>query len=182
MNPIEIITQYYQKDSRAYEILVAHGRQVADKALEIAGRVSHLQPDLRFIEEAAWLHDIGIFGTHSPELGCFGKDPYVRHGYLGRKIMEKIGLSAHGLVCERHVGVGMTREDIRQQGLPLPARDMLPVSIEEQIICYADKFFSKNGLDKEEEKTVAEIVGTLNRYGQDKVRRFRAWVKLFESD
>ncbi|UCH22354.1 MAG: HD domain-containing protein [Deltaproteobacteria bacterium] len=180
MNPIEIITRYYEKDSRAYKILITHGRQVADKALEIAGRVAHLKSDLRFIEEAAYLHDIGIFRTHSPELGCFGKDPYVRHGYLGRKILEKIGLSAHGLVCERHVGVGMTQEDIRQQDLPLPARDMLPVSIEEQIICYADKFFSKNGRDTAREKTVAEIIGTLNRYGHDKVRRFQAWVEMFE--
>jgi uncharacterized protein len=182
MNPIDIITRYYGTDSRAYNILIKHGRQVANKALEIAGRVAHLKPDLRFIEEAAYLHDIGIIRTHSPELGCFGKDPYVRHGYLGRKILEKIGLSAHGLVCERHVGVGMTQEDIRQQGLPLPARDMVPVSIEEQIICYADKFFSKNGRDTGKEKTVAEIVGTLKRYGHDKVRRFQAWVEMFEGD
>jgi uncharacterized protein len=182
MNPIDIINQYYETDSRAYNILIKHGRQVAGKALEIAGRVALFKPDLRFIEEAAYLHDIGIFRTHSPELGCFGKDPYVRHGYLGRKILEKIGLSAHGLVCERHVGIGMTQEDIRQQGLPLPARDMLPVSIEEQIICYADKFFSKNGRDTDREKSLDEIVDSLKRYGHDKVRRFQAWVEIFEGD
>jgi uncharacterized protein len=182
MNPIDIITRYYEQNSRAYEILIRHGRQVANKALEIADRVAHLKPDLRFIEEAAYLHDIGIFRTHSPELGCFGKDPYVRHGYLGRKILEKIGLSAHALVCERHVGVGMTEDDIRQQGLPLPVRDMVPVSIEEQIICYADKFYSKNGQDSDKEKSVDEIVGSLKHYGHDKVARFKAWVELFEGD
>jgi uncharacterized protein len=96
--------------------------------------------------------------------------------------LEKIGLSAHGLVCERHVGIGMTQEDIRQQGLPLPARDMLPVSIEEQIICYADKFFSKNGRDTDREKSLDEIVVSLKRYGHDKVRRFQAWVEIFEGD
>jgi uncharacterized protein len=76
----------------------------------------------------------------------------------------------------------MTKEDIRQQDLPLPARDMLPVSIEEEIICYADKFYSKNGRDTAREKTVSEIVSSLKRYGHDKVRRFQAWVEMFEGD
>ncbi|MGD2270496.1 MAG: HD domain-containing protein [Desulfobacterales bacterium] len=181
MDPKEIIARYYKKDSRAYEILISHGRQVADKALKVADRVAHLNPDPAFIEQAAKLHDIGIFLTNSPKLSCFGNDPYVRHGYLGRKLLENIGLRAHGLVCERHVGVGLTQEDIRQQDLPLPIRDMVPVSIEEQIICYADKFFSKNGRGEDPEKTVAEILHKLKRYGQDKVARFKAWVEMFES-
>jgi uncharacterized protein len=69
-----------------------------------------------------------------------------------------------------------------QQGLPIPARDMVPVSIEEQIICYADKFYSKNGQDTDKEKSVDDIVDSLKRYGQDKVRRFQAWVEMFEGD
>jgi uncharacterized protein len=182
MNPIKIITQYYETDSKAYNILIKHGRQVAHKALEIADRVAHLKPDQTFLEQAAQLHDIGIFLTNSPELGCFGKNSYVEHGYLGHKILDKIGLPAHALVCERHVGVGMTAEDIRHQGLPLPARDMIPVSIEEQIICYADKFYSKNGQDTDKVKSTDEILDSLKRYGQDKVARFRTWVALFERD
>jgi uncharacterized protein len=180
MNPIDIITRYYETDSKAYNILIKHGRQVANRALKIAGRVAHLKPDQTFLKQAARLHDIGIFLTNSPELGCFGKNSYVEHGYLGRKILEKIGLPAHALVCERHVGVGLTEYDIRHQSLPIPARDMVPVSIEEQIICYADKFYSKNGQDTDREKSVDEIVDSLKRYGQDKVARFQAWVEMFE--
>ena len=182
MEPIEIITRYYEQDSKAYNILIKHGRQVANKALAIANRLAHLKPDQTFLKQASQLHDIGIFLTNSPELGCFGKNFYVEHGYLGRKILEKIGLPVHALVCERHVGVGLTESDIRHQGLPLPARDMVPVSIEEQIICYADKFYSKNGQDTDNQKSVAEIVASLKRYGPDKVARFQAWVELFEGD
>jgi uncharacterized protein len=182
MDPIEIITRYYETDSKAYNILIKHGRQVANKALEIADRVAHLNPNLLFIEESARLHDIGIYLINLPELGCFGTQLYVRHGYLGRRILEKIGLPAHALVCERHVGVGLTEDDIRHQGLPLPARDMVPVSIEEQIICYADKFYSKNGQDADREKSVDEIIDSLKCYGQDKVLRFQTWVELFEGD
>jgi len=179
-SPLEIIEQIYDRGSPAYRILVAHGQLVAEKAAVLAERVAHLSPDVGFIEQAALLHDIGMIFTDAPKLGCHGPHPYVCHGVLGRKLLEGFGLHRHALVCERHVGVGITREDIRTQQLPLPDRDMLPESIEEQIICYADKFFSKNGHSAGKEKSVETVVAALERYGSDKARRFQSWVKLFE--
>jgi uncharacterized protein len=152
---------------------------VAGKALAAAARVGHLQPDLDLIRSAAMLHDIGIFRTDSPGLGCHGSEPYIRHGVLGREILDALGYPRHGLVCERHVGVGISAADIRRFNLPLPQRDMRPVSIEEEIICYADKFFSKNGGGPLHEKSEAEIVADLSRYGTDKVERFMQWVERF---
>ena len=180
MNPFDIIAEFYEPGSRSYQILVKHGRQVADKAVETAMRVSHLNPNLNFIKEAAILHDIGIFETDSPSLGCSGKHPYVCHGYLGRKILENKGLPMHGLVCERHVGVGISFEEIKRYHLPLPQRDMVPISIEEQIICYADKFYSKNGKTGGDEKTVEDILNALQKYGPEKVIRFQKWMRLFK--
>jgi uncharacterized protein len=58
---------------------------------------------------------------------------------------------------------------------------MRPVTIEEQIICYADKFFSKNGAGAHKEKTMSEILHKLARYGKDKVLRFKQWTDMFES-
>ena len=180
MNPVDIINKYYKSNSRAYEILIQHGKQVARKALDAAKKVPQLNPDLDFIKEAAMLHDIGMFLTNATELGCKGKNPYICHGYLGREILEKIGFPRHALVCERHVGVGITIEDIKNYALPLPKRDMLPVSIEEQIICFADKFFSKNRNSLKKEKSVEDIKQYLKPYGLEKVRRFQSWVDLFE--
>lgn len=177
MNPIKIIEKYYRKNSKAYDILIFHSRQVAKKAGEVAHRVAHLNPDRAFIEEASLLHDIGMVKTRTPHLGCYGQHPYVCHGHLGRHMLEKEGLNRHALVCERHVGVGITREDIIQQHLPIPDRDMMPQTVEEQIICYADKFFSKNGDGSE--KTIEEILLKLESYGSDKVQRFQKWVDLF---
>ena len=180
MNPVDVIDKYYKSNSRAYEILIQHGKQVARKAIDAAKKVPQLNPDLDFIKEAAMLHDIGMFLTNATELGCKGKNPYICHGYLGREILEKIGLPRHALVCERHVGVGITIEDIKKYALPLPKRDMLPVSIEEQIICFADKFFSKNCASLKEEKSVEDIKKYLKPYGLEKVKRFQSWVDLFE--
>jgi uncharacterized protein len=180
MNPIDIISEFYDSGSRAYKVLIQHGKQVANKAIEAAGKVPHLAPDLNFIREAAMLHDIGIFLTDTPELDCTGSYPYVCHGYLGRTILENKGLPAHALVCERHVGVGITAEDIKRHNLPLPERDMVPISIEEQVICFADKFFSKNGNMVANEKPVENILSNLERYGPDKAAYFQTWVQLFE--
>jgi len=54
------------------------------------------------------------------------------------------------------------------------------LSVEEQIICYADKFFSKNGNGRTAKKSIAEIIDNLSRYGPDKVERFESWAQMFE--
>jgi len=179
MDPIEIISQYYDPGSKLFDIMVNHGRQVAQKALDAADRVPDLNPDRNFIKEAAMLHDIGIFLTAWPKIDCFGKHPYVSHGYLGRELLENKGLPKHALVCKRHAGLGIAKEDIILHNLQLPERDMCPVSIDEQIICYADKFFSKNGKINSREKPVTEIIDRVEKYGQDKVLRFQTWLDLF---
>ncbi len=178
-NPIDIISEFYKPGSKAYGILVRHSEHVAQKALDAASKVSHLNPDLKFIEEAAMLHDIGIFMTDAPSLSCMGQHPYVCHGFLGRVILEKKGLPKHALVCERHVGVGVTVEDIKTRHLPLPIHDMIPISTEEQIVCYADKFFSKNRDSVVNEKSVEDIMRELSSYGHDKVTKFQSWAELF---
>ncbi len=179
MDPFELIGEYYTPGTRVYDTLLQHSLSVAEKALSVADKIRHMNPDRAFIREAAILHDIGIFMTDSTELGCHGQHAYVCHGVLGRDLLEIRGLLRHALVCERHVGVGLTTEEIRRQQLPLPQRDMRPVSIEEQIICYADKFFSKDNKEPERDKPVHEIVRKLTRYGPDHTSRFLVWAALF---
>lgn len=179
MNPLGIIEKYYQPGSPLYGILTTHSRQVATRALRIAGRLGHLQPNLQFIEEAAMLHDIGIFLTRAPQIECFGEAPYICHGILGSELLQKEGLPAHALVCERHTGVGISREEITARGLPLPQRDLLPISLEEKIICFADKFFSKIPSELHRERSTEEIEAGLLRFGRQKVDTFAEWRKWF---
>ena len=179
MDTIELLKKYYAPESPAFLLLVRHSRMVAAKAVSIAGRVGHLTPDLQFIEEAAMLHDIGILFTNEPAIGCFGEKAYLCHGYLGRAILENEGLPKHALVCERHVGVGITLKDIEENNLPLPMRDMMPVSIEEQIICFADKFYSKDADFLEKEKPLETVRKGIARFGEKKLKQFDEWGKMF---
>ncbi len=180
MDTLKIIEKYYDTDSKAYYYLIHHGRLVAKKALEIAERLGELNPDLKFIEEAAMLHDIGIFMTHAPKIGCFGFHPYISHGYLGRELLEKEGLPEHALVCERHVGMGITIDDIETNKFPIPKRDMTPLTLEEKIICFADKFYSKDENSLTAEKPVARIREIISQFGDNKLRQFDEWLLFFK--
>ena len=177
MNTLEIIQKYYAEDSEAYRILVNHSRSVADKALEIGRMHPEMNLDLKFVEEAAMLHDIGIFKCDAPEIDCHGAMPYICHGYLGAELMRHDGYPKHALVCERHTGTGLSLEIIDARQLPVPRRDMRPVSMEEQLICFADKFFSKTKLGKE--KKIDKVRTSLSKYGEETLKQFDAWCKLF---
>ena len=181
IDPIQIIRDYYSPGSVTYEMLVRHGEQVAAKALAVADHVQPAAVDKAFLYEAAMLHDIGIFRTNTPALGCHGDQPYICHGTLGRELLESRGLGPHALVCERHVGVGLSVGNIRRQKLPLPLRDMLPRTLEEEIICYADKFYSKDGRRPAVEKSIPEIIARLQSYGAPMAQRFQDWVRRFEN-
>lgn len=178
MDAIKIINKYFKPETKAHALLVAHSSMVAKIALEAAKRVSDKNPDLDFIYEAAMLHDIGICRVRAKIPGCQHHGPdYIHHGYLGREILEQEGLPVHGLVCERHVGVGITKKEAH--GLDLPCRNMIPVTLEEKLICYADKFHSKNGHTNGVILSVDEIMQRLEAFGPDKPNIFRKWVDEF---
>jgi len=179
MDVEQILTRHFGDAAEACAIVLEHSRMVADMALRIARSLNDPALDLLFIEEAALLHDIGVCRTDSPGIGCSGDAPYILHGIIGREILEAEGLPRHALVCERHIGVGLTVDDIVSQGLPLPLRDMVPVTREERIVCYADLFFSKKGNSLRHEKAPHEIRKGLSRHGEHRVAIFDGWLVEF---
>lgn len=175
---IHIIEQLYGKeDSALKRILLVHSRAVAEKALSIADAHPELPIDRQFVEEAAMLHDIGIIRTDAAGIACFGSEPYIRHGIIGAEMLRREGLERHARVCERHTGAGLSLNDIVGQNLPLLHQDFLPETIEEQLICYADKFFSKTHLDAE--KSIEQAERSLAKFGEEGLERFRRWKQQF---
>lgn len=175
--PLSIIETYYDPSTPLYRLLITHSQLVAEKALEIALSIdSEYTPNLDLIHEACMLHDIGIFLTHSPQLYCYGDHPYVAHGILGRDLLESYGLFKHALICERHIGAGISARDIREGQLPLPERDMLPLTAEEKIVCLADNFYSKNPGTLKEEKSMDQVRRRLRKHGEWHVKRLNALI------
>lgn len=179
MDPYFLIDKYYADLPTALLILREHSKAVSDKAVGVGRHLNLPDDEIRFIEESAVLHDIGIFFTDAPDLGCYGRLPYVSHGYKGHDLLLEEGLPKHALVCERHTGTGLTLSDIDRQKLDLPRRQMEPVSLAEKIICYCDKFFSKEPGHLSEEKGFEEVINRIAVYGNDKALIFNKWHSLF---
>lgn len=175
---LEIIARYYEPGTPLYHTLVTHSQQVTALAQAICNHLlaCGVPVDTEFVGEAAMLHDVGIIHTDAPSIHCHGTEPYIRHGILGRQMLEAIGLYRHALVCERHTGAGISLDDILSQQLPLPHRDMLPISIEEKVVCYADKFYSKSHIAPA--KPIEQVRQQLSKFGQGTLSRFDAMAQL----
>lgn len=165
-----IFNKFYSDNPRLLSTVTIHSECVARKAVRCLEK-NNISADFDFVWEAAMLHDIGVVKCNAPSIFCYGDRPYICHGIEGRKMLDSLGLYRHALVCERHTGSGLSIQDIISQNLPLPHREMLPLSIEEKAICYADKFFSKSG-NLTEEKSLEKIMSQMERFGNDSLHRF----------
>lgn len=174
----KIIDKYYPEANKLRDIFLTHSTLVARRALKICDAHPELHLDRGFVEEAAMLHDIGICRCDAPGICCLGTEPYICHGIIGAEMLRAEGYPRHARVCERHTGAGLTKEEIIEQDLPLPHRDFLPETLEEKLVCYADKFYSKTHPDRE--KSLEQAEKSIARFGKDGLQRFLAWKKLFE--
>lgn len=172
-----IVDKYYSAGSRLRYILLKHSAQVAVLAQKLARR-NNLPLAPWVIENAAMLHDIGIFMTDAPSIECRGTEHYLRHGILGAEILRRCGVDEmYARVAERHTGSGLTADEIKAEDMPLPCRDLLPESMLEKLICYADKFYSKSG--DMERKPFDRVRASMSRHGQGALERFDRLVELF---
>ena len=164
MDYLSIINKYYPADDELRRVLLQHSRQVADRCLQIVKKHRELPVDVQFLEEAAMLHDIGIYQCDAPSIHCHGREPYIKHGPIGGDLLRQEGFPRHARVAERHTGTG------------LPGYE--PETLEEQLVCYADKFFSKSSPDHV--RTVAETAQSLEKFGHEGVEKFMEWAARFE--
>ena len=178
----KLINQYYTPGTRTYKIYVVHVVLVTNKALRIARQLELPPAEQEFIEEASMLHDLGVCQTDSPKMDCTGPDPYIRHGVDGAALLRQAGLERHARVAERHLGVGLTRDYIIAQNFPLPHQDFVPETLPEQIITYADTFFSKREATLWVEDTPATIIAELSAYSPEQAAIFRRWQAQFEPE
>ncbi|MGI6232008.1 MAG: HD domain-containing protein [Prevotella sp.] len=173
-----LINKYYPENNALKALYLRHSRDVRDLALKLCDRHPELGMNRQFVADAAMLHDIGIFRCHAPKIYCYGDEHYLLHGRIGAELMRAEGHEDIARVCERHTGAGLTKEEIEEQQLPLPPQDFLPETLEEQLVCYADKFYSKSNLDRK--KTMEQAEKSIARFGRDGLARFLKWKKTFE--
>lgn len=146
---VELLKKY-APSSKDFKAVLAHSKAVQKVALGLCKRI---KCDVGFVKTACLLHDIGRFQTVKA----------IKHGVAGAKILMDEGLPKHALVAERHLGAGITKTEAKK--LKLPAKDYLPKTIEEKIVCHADNlvFHARIGTLKEAVERFAKELGT--KYG-----------------
>lgn len=184
-----IIDKFYPEANALRDILLVHSRGVARLALQVVDKHPELQADRDIVEAGAMLHDIGITMCDANGIECYGTEPYICHGTLGGRMLRdhaaELGYSAEDIepyarICERHTGTGLTLEQIVERNLPLPHKDLTPETIEEQIVCYADKFFSKT--HPERQKTYEQATRSLAKFGEAGLIKFGKWHEAMRID
>ncbi|HPJ16632.1 MAG TPA: HDIG domain-containing protein [Candidatus Woesebacteria bacterium] len=161
------------KNGRGREVVYRHCQEVANYALVLAKLYANktgIKLDEELIYTGAMVHDIGCLSTKTE------KGKAVTHGEDGywwlksQEVDEKIAR-----FCLSHVGTGFSREEAIEKGLNSDLNH-LPVTTEEIIVAYADKFFSKSG----KKHTAEEIEEKMKEYGEESFKRWEEMKGLFE--
>ncbi len=133
-------------------------------------RLSRLDAEL--VRAGCLLHDIGVYRLYGED-GRLDHKNYIRHGLLGQELLESEGLpAALCRFCSHHTGVGLTRQDVVSQNLPVPPADYLAETPEERLVMYADKFHSKSHPDRF--LTPDAYAAHVRRFGEEKVFAFQS--------
>lgn len=124
------------------ERIVRHCQTVAKVAEILAEefrRRGH-QVDVKTVVAGALLHDIGRSRTQT-----------VMHGVEGAGLVEREGADREVVeIIVRHVGAGIAPEEVKRLGLP--DRNYIPRTLEERIVCFADKMVDSDRVRPFEEE------------------------------
>ncbi len=163
MNYQQIIDRYYPEGTPLRDIYMRHALDVAALAEELRARYAP-QLDAAQVRAAAMLHDVGIFLTDAPGIHCHGSEPYIKHGPLGAALLRREGAPEWAArVAERHTGTGIG--------------ELVPETLLEKLVCYADKFYSKSG--SMQRKSLEAVERSMLRYGEANLAAFRRLHALF---
>ena len=145
------------------------------------GKVPARLIDEHLVVIGGLLHDIGTYrvlkhdGTDGEPLQFNGPE-YIKHGLLGYEYLIEQGVAEEiAQFARNHTGVGLAKEDVIRQGLPLPPDDYKPVNLEQELVMVADKYNSKSLPPKF--LTADAYTVRAARFGEENKRR---WLDLLD--
>jgi len=166
---IRALHEKYAPTQEAFELVYTHCRIVCEVAEQLMAR-QRLDVDADLVRAGCLLHDIGVYQLYTPS-GELDHATYVRHGVLGHELLRELGYpDVLCRFCSCHTGVGITRDDIVAQCLPIPPGDYVAETAEEELVMYADKFHSKT--TPPVFVTAAAFTEKISRFGEAKAREF----------
>lgn len=153
----------------AFDLVYTHC-EIVGALTEKLGARADSGTDIELARAGALLHDIGVYRLYDED-GNLDYPNYIRHGVLGHELLEAEGFGQEFCrFASCHTGVGLTKEDIIRQDLPVPPGDYLAETGEESLVMYADKFHSKT--TPPTFLTPDAYAAKVRRFGEDKAAAF----------
>jgi len=129
-----------------FDLVFTHCQIVCEIAMQCADNTDE-PVDREILRAAALLHDIGSYPFFDEQGHTDGYGFYPMHALLGARLIADEGFDARiAEAVENHLLLGLSKREIAantSRVWPLPRHDYLPKSIEAEIVCYADRFHSK---------------------------------------
>ena len=174
---IESLHRKYASSNKVFDLIFTHCQIIADIAEQLISQ-NNLVVDRDLVKVGCLLHDIGVY----PILDDAGNRReglhYITHGTRGEAILKDEGYPEEiWRMASHHTGVGLSKDDIKNQNLPLPEQDYLAETKEETLVMYADKFHSKSPIPHfNSYESYKELVET---FGEGKSKIFEQMAQDF---
>jgi len=168
----------YAPTAGALDLVYTHCVIVCGIAEQLHARLeAGREIDIELARAGALLHDVGVYWLYD-DAGSLDSANYIRHGILGYELLLEEGLpEAICRFASHHTGVGLTRDDVIAQRLPLPPVDYLAETGEERLVMYADKFHTKK--TPPILLTAPAYAARVRRFGAEKVAAFQCMRAAF---
>lgn len=168
----------YAPTQAAFDLVFTHSQIVWELAEQLIDKSSlTVNPDL--VKAGCLLHDVGVYRLYLPD-GEIDHANYIKHGTEGYALLKEEGFDEQlSRFASCHTGVGLTKQEIEEEGIPIPPADYFAETPEEQLIMYADKFHTKTTPPKF--MTPDTYAEKQRKFGEEKVERFREFQKEFDT-
>lgn len=175
---IKSLHQKYAKTAEDFKLIYEHCQIIEAIAVQLLDTRPLETIDRELLHVGSMLHDIGAYEVL--ENGRFVRG--VRHGHIGEEILRKEGFSNE--ICRfasHHTGVGLTKQDVIEQKIPVPVADYTAQTDTERIIMYADKFHSKSNPPTEPPYfcSFEWFRSSIQQFGEDKAQKFDSLAEKF---
>lgn len=172
---ISLHKKYTPSDS-AFDLVFTHSQIIWELAEQLIEK-SSLTVNSELVKAGCLLHDIGVYRLYLPD-GEIDHKNYIKHGTEGYALLKEEGFNEQ--ICRfasHHTGVGLSKREIEEVGLPIPPADYFAETPEERLIMYVDKFHTKT--TPPTFMTADTYAEFRKKFGQETVDQFRSFQKEF---
>jgi uncharacterized protein len=166
----------YAPTDDAFDLIFTHCTIVWEIAEQLIDKTD-VKLDKSLVMTGCLLHDIGVYRLYLPD-GTIDHKNYIKHGTLGDELLKEEGFNEElRRFASSHTGVGLRKQEIIDENLPLPHEDFLAHTPEEELVMYSDKFHTKSTPPKL--MTAAAYEESVRKFGEDKVTKFKQFQQQF---